>query len=368
MKVVISGGGTGGHIYPGIAIAEALEERYPTSDIVFVGTSSGLEAEVVPKAGFRFESIEVQGFSRKISLSNIAAIFKAVRACAASFRFIRSEKPDIVIGTGGYVCGPVLLCAAILGIPTLIQEQNAFPGITNRILSRVVQRVAAGYEESVRYFRFPKRVVVTGNPIRSEIITRTRTDGIRAFGLDPAKLTLLVFGASQGARTINDAMLGALPWLQRDTNLQVIWVTGKGDHTRVLERVSGIEKTGKGNIIIRPYLDNMEDAYAVASLVICRGGAISLAEVTAKGLPAVIVPYPYATDNHQEYNAKALVARGAALMVRDTEFTSEELRSVVKGLLDNPKKLLAISRNSLECGKPEATLNILRCIEEIIHD
>lgn len=366
MKAVISGGGTGGHIYPGIAIAKALREKYPDAEILFVGTSSGLEAEVVPKAGFKFESIDIQGFSRKMSFKNILTVFKAIRACAASFRFIRSEKPDIVIGTGGYVCGPVLLCAAILGIPTLIQEQNAFPGVTNRILSRVVQKVAVGYEESVKYFKFPERVVVTGNPIRREIITRTREEGIRAFNLDPNKKTLLVFGASQGARTINDAVLGALPRIKMEPNLQVIWVTGKGDYDRVCDLVGGIGESDKGNIIIKPYLDNMEDAYAVASLVVCRGGAISLAEVTAKGLPAIIVPYPYATDNHQEYNAKALVSRGAAMMVRDGEFTSDKLYDLVKELLDNPKKLLEMSRNSLACGNPDATLRILRSIEEII--
>lgn len=187
MKVIISGGGTGGHIYPGIAIARALKEKYSTCEITFVGTASGLEAEVVPKSGFKFKSIELQGFRRKFSFGNIATVFKAAKACIESFGFIRSEKPDIVVGTGGYVCGPVLLCAALLGVPTLIQEQNAFPGITTRILSRFVQRVAVGYEESVSYFKFPERVVVTGNPIRSEIITRIRKDGILAFGLDPAK-------------------------------------------------------------------------------------------------------------------------------------------------------------------------------------
>jgi UDP-N-acetylglucosamine--N-acetylmuramyl-(pentapeptide) pyrophosphoryl-undecaprenol N-acetylglucosamine transferase len=366
VKVLISGGGTGGHIYPGIAIAKALQEKYPDVQIVFVGTDSGLEADVVPKAGFKFRGMELQGFKRKTLLGNIGTVFKAVRACFGSFSLIRAESPDIVIGTGGYVCGPVLLCAALLRIPTLIQEQNAFPGITNRILSGFVRKVATGYEESLKYFRRPDRVVVTGNPIRKEIMARTRNNGIRAFNLDPDKRTLLVFGASQGARTINDVMLGALPWLKQEKNLQVIWVTGKGDYNRVCDQLDGIEKTGKGNIIIRPYLDNMEDAYAVANLVVCRGGAISLAEITARGLPAIIVPYPYATDNHQEYNAKALEKRGAALMVKDEEFTSDRFDALVKELFNNPTELLAMARNSLECGKPDATLRVLDCIEELI--
>jgi UDP-N-acetylglucosamine--N-acetylmuramyl-(pentapeptide) pyrophosphoryl-undecaprenol N-acetylglucosamine transferase len=224
VKVIISGGGTGGHIYPGIAIAKAFMESYPTAKILFVGTPSGLEAEIIPKSGFNFKPIELQGFNRKRPLVNLVTVFKAIKACATSFGFIRHEKPDIVIGTGGYVCGPVLLCAALQGVPTLIQEQNAFPGITNRILSRFVRKIAVGYEESVAYFKFPERIVVTGNPIRTEILGRTRKDGIRAFGLDPVKTTLLVFGNFKSFNTDKHITLIYLPRIvlnSRDRNILI---------------------------------------------------------------------------------------------------------------------------------------------------
>lgn len=369
MNVILSGGGTGGHIYPGLAIAEALKSKHPDWRILFAGTPSGLEAQVIPQQGFDFRPVDVQGFKRRISLYNVVTLVKALGACAQSLRLFGDFRPDIVIGTGGYVCGPVLLCAALKGIPTLIQEQNAFPGVTNRILARFVQRVAVAYPESVSFFRSPQKVVVTGNPIRSEILERTREDGLKSFGLDSMKNTLLVLGGSHGARTINDAMLGAMQEFSKEKHLQIIWTTGNADYERVMKVMHDSDAPWKGvprNVLIRPYLTNIDDAYAVANLVVSRGGAISLAEMTAKGLPLIIVPYPYATDNHQEYNAQALVRKGASIMIRDRDLTSEELLTKVKWLLGNPKELMAMSRRSLECGRPSATAEVVECIENMI--
>ena len=256
-----------------------------------------------------------------------------------------------------------------MGIPTLIQEQNAIPGVTNRILARFVRKIAAGYGESREYFNNPKKVVITGNPIRPEIVSTKRLDGIKTMSLRSTRKTLLVFGASQGSKKINNVMLEAICSIKDMRGLQVIWVTGHHDYDRITAQINGergIEKASYGNIIIKPYIDNMEYAYAACDYVICRGGAISLAEITARGIPAIVVPYPYATDNHQEHNARALSKHGAAFMILDKDLTAEKLMENVKLLVENPQKVKEMKRSSHAMGKPNATEKIVNLINEML--
>jgi UDP-N-acetylglucosamine--N-acetylmuramyl-(pentapeptide) pyrophosphoryl-undecaprenol N-acetylglucosamine transferase len=360
MRVIISGGGTGGHIYPALAIANELERLVPGTQILFVGTEEGLEADIVPKEGYPFTTVSVAGLERRLSWQNVLTLGRTISGLWQSRAIIHEFQPDIVIGTGGYVCGPVLLMASLLRIPTLVQEQNAIPGVTNKILGRFVDKIAVGYGEASRYFAAAKKVVVTGNPIRSNVMGITRDEGEQELGLASGKITILVSGGSRGAQTINKAMIAVSKALAGRADIQVLHVTGKSDYNNIVGLYSqtGIEPEKSGNIIIRPYLYNMPHALAAADLAIFRAGAIGLAELTARGVPAILVPYPYAAENHQEHNARVLEKNGAAVIIRDAELTSELLLSVIESLLSDPQKRLAMAQASKRMGRPDAAVRI----------
>ncbi|MDI7246887.1 MAG: undecaprenyldiphospho-muramoylpentapeptide beta-N-acetylglucosaminyltransferase [Bacillota bacterium] len=357
MKVVIAGGGTGGHVYPGVTLARTLLERDRATKVLFVGTHKGLEADVVPREGFDLATIEVAGFRRRLSMDTLLTAFRACRGFIQSVSVLRREKPDVVVGTGGYVSGPVVLAAWVLGIPTLIHEQNALPGITTRVLSRIATAVAVTYGESGRYLARRSQVVVTGNPVRRSILTATRHDGARAMGLDEGRPTLLVFGGSQGARAINEAMVAALPGLlTRRRDLQVIHQTGRRDHAWVVAELEarGVSRKTLPRLVVEPYLYQMDMAMACADLVVSRAGAISIAEITARGLPAVLVPLPGAAEGHQERNARALEAAGAAVVILQKDLQGEVLREVVETLLQDKPRLERMSHSSRSLGRPGA--------------
>lgn len=360
MRVIISGGGTGGHIYPALAIAKELERLVPGTKILFVGTKEGLEADIVPKEGYMFTTVAVAGLERRLSWQNVLTLGRTINGLWQSRAIIHEFQPDIVIGTGGYVCGPVLLMASLLRIPTLVQEQNAIPGVTNKILGRFVDKIAVGYSEASRYFAAAKKVVVTGNPIRSNVMGITRDEGEQELGLASGKKTILVSGGSRGAQTINKAMIAVSKALAGRADIQVLHVTGKNDYNNIVGLYSqiGIEPEKSGNIIVRPYLYNMPHALAAADLAIFRAGAIGLAELTARGVPAILVPYPYAAENHQEHNAQVLEKNGAAVIIRDAELTSELLLSVIESLLSDPQKRLAMAQASKRMGRPNAAMQI----------
>ncbi|MDF2569469.1 MAG: murG [Sporomusa sp.] len=358
MRLIISGGGTGGHIYPAVTIAREVAKLTDNCEILFVGTEQGLEADIIPKEGFDFLTIEVRGLERRISWQNIRTLFDTAGSIWSSAKIIKRFKPDVVIGTGGYVCGPVLLAASLLKVPTLIQEQNVIPGITNKILSRFVDRIAVGYQEAKRYFwgRKPDQIVFTGNPIRPEVMSATRCEGQAALGLDPNKLTLLVVGGSRGARSINNAMFDVYQHFNGSSRIQILHVTGQSEYNSIVGNIkqSGIDLSSDGNIIIKPYLYNMPLALAAADLAIFRAGAVGLAELTARGIPAILIPYPYAAENHQEFNARVLETHGAARVIADKELTGINLVNTIQDLVDNPAVLLDMAGKSRGLGRPQA--------------
>lgn len=364
MRLIISGGGTGGHIYPAITIAREITKLADGCEILFVGTKHGLEADIVPKEGFNFTTIEVRGLERRLSWQNVRTILTTAGSIWRSVSIIKEFKPDVVIGTGGYVCGPVLLAASLLNIPAMIQEQNVIPGITNKILSRFVDKVALGYSEAKLYFKKykPDQLVFTGNPIRPEVMTADRAEAQAALGLDPNKLTILVAGGSRGARSINRAMLDVYKHFHRSESIQILHVTGQNEYNSIVGNIkqSGIDLTSNGNIMVKPYLYNMPFALAAADLAIFRAGAVGLAELTARGIPAILVPYPYAAENHQEFNARVLERYGAAKVIADKELTGPKLTATLKQLLEDKAMLLGMANKSRELGRPEAAAVIAR--------
>lgn len=358
-RVIISGGGTGGHIYPAITIARAIADIEPT-EFLYVGSKIGLENTLIPNEGIPFVTIDVRGLERKISFRNLVTLGKTAGSLLRAEQIIHKFKPDVVIGTGGFVCGPVLLAASLSGIPTLVQEQNVIPGVTNTILSRFVKCVALGYEEAADRFKRKDILVYTGNPVRKDILTGTRDHGRALLGLDPDKFTLLVAGGSRGARSINNAMIEVHRYFRDSRDIQILHVTGDHEYDRVVGQLEGIDgkgRYGEGSHII-PYLHHMPEALAAADLAVYRAGAVGLAELTVRGLPAILIPYPYAAEDHQRYNAQALVMCGAAKMILDKMLTGRELLEEIVHLKNDPEALKRMARASKSKGRPQAPHDI----------
>ena len=359
-RIVISGGGTGGHIYPAIAIGNELRLLNPKLDIIFIGGKERLEARIIPRYNFPFVEIPAEGFPRGLTLHWFKVIIKVISGFINSISLLRSLKPKVVIGTGGYVCGPVLLGAIILGIPTAIQEQNTVPGLTNRILGRLVDEIHIAFEEAAEYFK-NGRTVLTGNPIRRGMggakIEKSQT--YEKLGLNNALKTIFVLGGSQGASSLNDAMIAALPLLKPFAHkIQVVHQARDDDIDIVKSRYE------PSNIInlVQPFFDNIHEIYSLTDLMVCRAGAMTLAEVTACGLPAIVVPYPYATANHQTKNAQAMQKTGAAILIKDKELTGERLAKTVISLLEDEKSLAQMANASRQLGKPDAAEEIAKAV------
>lgn len=368
MRVLVTGGGTGGHIYPALAIIKGLKKKKPATQFLYIGTKKGMEADIVPKEGLEFRTITIAGLERKFSWSTMVTLSKVPKGLWDAWRIIKDYKPDVVIGTGGYVCGPVVLIASLMKIPTVIHEQNAYPGITNKILARFVDEVCVTFSDSIKYFPPKTKVSLTGLPVRPEIIKATRETGYQKLNLDPGKFTLLVFGGSRGAQSINEAMISTLKKISVRDMIQVLHVTGSLTFDQTVQALEneGIQLDEKGNIKVVPYLYNMQDALAVADLVICRAGAATLAEITAKGIPAILIPYPFAAENHQEFNALALEKRGAAVMIKNSELNGTSLAEIVLNLYTQKEKLATMATNSRQLGILDAIDKIIDCIEQII--
>lgn len=355
MRVLISGGGTGGHIYPAIAIANKLKEEIKDIEILFVGTKQGLESEIVPKHGYNLKTITVQGFRRKLTFDNAKRILKLLKGLEEARRIVKQFKPDIVIGTGGYVCGPVVFNAAINGIPTVIHEQNAFPGITNKILSKFVNKVLISFDDAKKYFKNEDKVVFTGNPVRKEIIYAHKLEARRRLGIPEDKRMVLCVGGSGGSKKINDAILPIInEFIKND--IQFIHVTGKHYYDSFISSMGDLKLKGCQQII--PYLDDMANPLAACDLVICSAGAITIAEFTALGKPAIIIPKAYTAENHQEFNARSIEEKGAGIAILEKELTSSKLSESIFKILGDRKKLKDMENSSKSIGKPEA-LNII---------
>ncbi|AGB41704.1 undecaprenyldiphospho-muramoylpentapeptide beta-N-acetylglucosaminyltransferase [Halobacteroides halobius DSM 5150] len=363
MRVLFSGGGTGGHIYPSLAIAKKLEERVKDSEILFVGTKDGLEADIIPKEGYKLETIHVEGLPRKISLQLARSLLKTGLGLVEAKRIIKNFKPDIVVGTGGYVCGPTVLAASLSKVPTLIHEQNAYPGLTNRMLARVVDKIALSNLDAKKHFSTPEKTILTGNPIRPEILRKDKLTSYKELGLAPQKKIILVFGGSRGAKSINQALVNIYPKL-KESDLQVLHITGKRDFSDIAKQAKeqGINNLEAGNIIIKSYSYNMEAALAIADLIISRAGATGLAEITACGIPSILVPYPHAAENHQEHNARSLERNGAAKVILDQNLTGEKLFKLFNKLIKDEPKLNKMAKESKKLGKPNAANKLVDLI------
>lgn len=359
MKIILSGGGTGGHIYPALTIADQIKKLETRAEIIFVGTQQGLEKDIIPRYGYPLKFIEVAGFKRSLSVDTLRSVGKLFTGLYDAYKIISDEKPDLVIGTGGYVCGPIVFMAALRGIPTCIQEQNAMPGVTNKILARYVKKVFLGYKEAGKYFSSSARLEFTGNPIRTEILAKTKADAAKELGLDPGKKTVLVSGGSRGARSINNAMMDVELALSGRHDVQIIHATGDVNYDKYMADAAKKGELGD-NIIVRPYLHNMPVALAAADLAVFRAGAIGLAELMAKGVPSILAPYPYATANHQEFNARAVEAKGAAQVILDKELTGEKLLEAIENLLVHDNKLKKMQDAAKKLGRPQAAEIIAR--------
>lgn len=354
MKILIAGGGTGGHVFPGIAVAEELQRARPDCDIVFVGTRRGLEAQAVPEAGFRIVFLAASGFPRRRWWAWPWAALVNAFGFLQAFGVLLGEKPGAVLGTGGYVSAPIAFAARALGRPLILQEQNSVPGLANRVLSRFADEVHLSFLEARSYFPRRDHLKVTGNPVRSHILSGDHEQALREFKLQPGRTTLFIFGGSLGASRINEAALDMLRRIKDRLDLQCLLQTGRAD----FERVRAIVEQEKLPVTVLPFIKKMHMAYAAADLVVCRAGAITLAEIAVCGLPSILVPYPYAAHNHQLDNAANLVDRGAAALVPDAELTGERLAKEVAHLLADRQALSRMSANARLFSRPDAAVRL----------
>lgn len=340
MRVIISGGGTGGHIYPAIAIARSIKEINNTAEILFVGAKGKMEMEKVPAEGFEIKGLWISGFQRKFSYKNLLFPLKVVCSYLKALRIIKNFKPDVIIGVGGYASGPLLRAGINMKIPCLIQEQNSFPGITNRILSKKVNKICVAFEGMEKYF--PKeKIILTGNPVRKQIVNNFISKEVAAkhFCFNPQKTTILALGGSLGALTINESIANNIDYFF-EKNIQLIWQTGKNYYENYQQRF--IIKSE--NIKIFSFISEMEYAYAIADIIISRAGAIAISELSIVGKPLILVPSPNVAEDHQTKNAMSLVEKNAAILVKDFD-ARQKMRSVLEELINDNKKQIELSEN-----------------------
>ena len=361
-RIIISGGGTGGHIFPAISIANALKQQCPEADILFVGAEGRMEMQRVPDAGYPIIGLPVAGFDRKHLWKNFAVLIKLLRSQYQARKIIRRFKPQVAVGVGGYASGPTLKMAAAMGIPTLIQEQNSYAGVTNKLLARQACRICVAYEGMEKFFPASK-IILTGNPVRQNLTSEapTRQEAASFFGLDPEKKTVLVVGGSLGARTLNEAMMKALPWMHGHPDIQFIWQTGRIYIDRVRQALTAF--TGEAartnrmstlpHVYYNDFLKNMAAAYAAADLVVSRAGAGSISEFCLLGKPVILVPSPNVAEDHQTKNALALVEKEAALYVKDSEAV-ERLMPLIAETVADTEKLESLSRHIARMAHPDA--------------
>ncbi|HET9467539.1 MAG TPA: undecaprenyldiphospho-muramoylpentapeptide beta-N-acetylglucosaminyltransferase [Vicinamibacterales bacterium] len=356
MRVVIAGGGTGGHLFPGLAVARALKARVPDSLISFAGTAAGIEARVIPSTEFGLDLIRSAGLKGKSVAARVRGALLVPLGCVDAWRLISRRRPDVVIGVGGYSSGPVVAVAALRGIPTMVLEQNAVPGLTNRLLARLVRRAAVTYEASLKYFG--EKAFVSGNPVRQEFL-EVEHDPSRDAGINASRVRVLVFGGSQGAHAINMAMVEAAPRLAAAAEtVELVCQTGARDFDVVRE---AFERHGVQGRVER-FIDAMDREMKAAGLVVSRAGATTLAEVTASGRPAILIPLPTATDDHQRHNARALENAGAAELMEQSELTGETLADRILALAGDRDRRRHMSAAARTLAKPRAAEDIVDAV------
>jgi UDP-N-acetylglucosamine--N-acetylmuramyl-(pentapeptide) pyrophosphoryl-undecaprenol N-acetylglucosamine transferase len=358
VKVLIAGGGTGGHVFPGIAVAEEIRRRNPDASVVFVGSRRGLEAQAVPAAGFPIRYVLARGFPRRAWWRWPVALLSNLFGFVQALWLVARERPDVVLGTGGYVSGPVSLATWLNGRPLVLQEQNSIPGIANRWLARIADEVHLSFVEARSHFRRTDHLKVSGNPVRAHILSGDRGAALAEFGLTPGRPTIFVFGGSRGAHRINEASLDAMRRLKDRVDVQFILQTGREDFEWAKQIVDAERLPAR----VVPFLQRIHMAYAAADLVVCRSGAMTLAEIAVCGTPAILVPYPHAADDHQAVNASNLVDRGAAAMILDRELTGERLAKEIAHLLSDRQTLSRMSANLRLFARPDAAERIAKSL------
>jgi UDP-N-acetylglucosamine--N-acetylmuramyl-(pentapeptide) pyrophosphoryl-undecaprenol N-acetylglucosamine transferase len=360
MKVIISGGGTGGHIYPAIAIADALKKRDQLIDILFVGARGRMEMEKVPAAGYRIEGLWISGLQRKLTLSNLMFPVKVVHSMMRCRAIVKSFKPDVVVGVGGYASGPLIKVASQIGIPAVLQEQNSFPGITNKWLAKKARKICVAYPGMEKFFPADK-IVFTGNPMRSQLGNKfSKEEAAEVFGLDASKKTILAIGGSLGARTINETIRQSYDLLKDRDDIQVLWQIGKLYATQYLETPVAELKGVSPSV----FIDQMDMAYALADVVIARAGAMTISELCLTGKASILVPSPYVAEDHQTHNAMSLVKLGAAILVTDTDAPKKAIVEAIR-LLDHPAELKDLEKAILKLGKPHAAEDVADVIFQV---
>ncbi|MEG2891780.1 MAG: undecaprenyldiphospho-muramoylpentapeptide beta-N-acetylglucosaminyltransferase [Clostridium sp.] len=364
MKVIVSGGGTGGHIYPGVAIAKKIKENNKDVEILFVGSNNGLEKTLVPKEGFDIKLIEVEGLNKKVSLKTFSSVKKVFKGYSMASNIIKEFKPDIVIGTGGYVCGPVVLSAAMKGIPTIIHEQNAIPGMTNKILSKFVKKIGITFEESGKFFN-EKKVVYTGNPIRSQILSANRKVAREKLGFSEDIIVTLAVGGSRGAKNLNEAVVNMIEDI-KSQNMGLLFITGEAQYDTIMKNIKDKGIVLNDNIKVLPYLYEMENALAACDVIVTRAGATILSEVTALAIPAILIPSPYVANNHQELNANALERVGAGIKLSESDLPSGILSKKLITLASSKDSLMEMKKASKSIGIVDASDKIYDIIKELV--
>jgi UDP-N-acetylglucosamine--N-acetylmuramyl-(pentapeptide) pyrophosphoryl-undecaprenol N-acetylglucosamine transferase len=348
MRLLLAGGGTGGHLFPAVALAQELKTEEPAAELLFVGTARGVEAKVLPELGYSLEKIDMEGFVGKPVLKKLGVFLMLMRSVGQSIRILKRFQPQVVVGVGGYASAPVLLAARFMGKPVLIHEQNAVPGLANRLLGRLAQRICLSFEDEQKFFPVGK-TLLSGNPVRRGIVGCPPPEG------EPV---LLIFGGSQGAAAINRAMIEALPLLERwRDRLAIIHQTGAQDEDQVRR---AYEDAGWRKFRVASFITDMSAAYAAAHLVVCRAGATTIAELCGCGRTALFIPLPRAAGDHQTRNAEALEGRGAALLLKQKDLTPAKLAAEIAALLDHPQRLKTMAQAMRALGKPEAARLVLR--------
>lgn len=365
MKILIAAGGTGGHIYPGIAIADKIKKEIPEAEIIFIGSLVGMEKNIIPQTGYPIEYIKVRGFERELSIETLIAIKGIFDGLRDSRKVLKRHSPDLVIGTGGFTAGPLLLEASKKRIPTMVHEQNAYPGKANRMLGKKVDRIAISFKEAEKYF--PKgKTFLAGNPVRDEYRSLNPELERQGLGLKKTCKMILIMGGSQGAGSINKAALGLMKAFKNREDRFIYHLTGKEQFSMIKE---ALEKEGLGeskNIIVEAYSDKVHKLLGGADLIVSRAGAMSVAEIAATGVPSILVPYPMAAGNHQEFNAKVITDNGGGILLEDSKLTKEGLVETVENILNDEEGLNKMSEITKKSGIIDADDRIFKEIKQLL--
>ncbi len=344
-RFLFAGGGTGGHLYPAIAVADEIKKLKPESEIIFVGTKSKIEGRIVPKLGYGFKSIWIKGFARKFNMENLLFPIKLfvslMQSLFISFRF----RPKVAIGSGGYVAGPAIWGASVLGAKVILMESNSYPGVTTRLLERYADELHIAFEDSKKYLRHPEKLKVTGNPVRTELGSSNKEEAKKFFGLDESKTTVLVLGGSLGAASINEAVASCVEELEKKS-LQVIWQTGKNYYPKY-------KSINFDSVKILDFIEDMNKAYSACDVLVARAGATTIAELTVLGIPSILIPSPHVAENHQYFNAKSLSDNNAAMLIKDSE-VKDILKNRILELAGDKSLQRTLKENAIKLSKPEA--------------